>query len=196
MPAPGPRADLTQLLHSVDAGGQRDLDALFAAIYDDLRRLANRHMQAERSDHTLQPTALVHEAYLKLIDQRSTDWRDRLHFFAMASRIIRRILVDHSRGRSAVKRSRGRERLPIDHLVADGRDVHLLALEEALEALSAIDARQAQIVELRFFGGLTVPEVAEYLQMGPRSVDREWRCAKAWLLYRLSGEDGGSSDGP
>jgi RNA polymerase sigma factor (TIGR02999 family) len=188
--------DVTLMLRAVAGGDRRDLDALMGAIYADLRRLAVSHMQAERADHTLQPTALVHEAYLKLIDQRSTDWKDRMHFFAVASRIIRRILVDHARERLAEKRGGGRGRIPVEeaeHLVgAPGVDI--TALDEALDELAELDARQAQIVEMRFFGGLTIEEIAEVLSIGKRSVDREWQCARAWLYCRLADDEDGEGE--
>lgn len=191
-----PDANVTRLLRAAATGDRGDIDALLAAIYDDLRRLAARQMQGERDDHTLQPTAVVHEAYLKLVDQHSTDWRDRLHFFAVASRIIRRILVDHARAKRTAKRGSGRNRVPIDsvHIGAGVSDIDIIALDEAMEALDRIDPRQAKIVELRFFGGLTVPEVAEYLSIGQRSVDRDWRCAKAWLYCRLTDEEAEAAD--
>jgi RNA polymerase sigma-70 factor, ECF subfamily len=184
------RANITQLLRSAGSGDRRDLDALMSAIYDDLRRLAISHMEGERHDHTLQPTAVVHEAYMKLVDQRNTDWKDRLHFFAIASRIIRRILIDHARVRLAQKRGGGGERIDIDDCeppsAAPGGGVDLLALDEALAELAEIDERQAKIVELRFFGGCSIEEIAELLSIGRRSVDREWNAAKTWLYCRLS----------
>lgn len=180
-------ANITQLLRAAANGERGGVDALMAAIYDDLRRLAMRHMQAERHDHTLQPTALVHEAYLKLIDQQCTSWNDRLHFFAVASRIIRRILVDHARGRSAAKRGGAAERVTMagDEFAAPAERVDLILLDDALAELTAIDATQAQIVELRYFGGLTIDEIAESLALGKRTVDRHWQVAKAWLAFRL-----------
>lgn len=187
--------NLTQLLHAAATGQRRDVDALMAAIYDDLRRLAISHMKAERHDHTLQPTALVHEAYLKLIDQRNTDWKDRVHFFAVASRIIRRILVDHARERLALKRGGNADRVALDDIDAAGEagsdGVDLVTLDAALSELATLDATQAQIVEMRYFGGLTIDEIAEALQIGKRSVDRHWAAAKAWLLFRLDGNDSG-----
>lgn len=181
-------ASVTMLLRAASSGERRDVDALMAAIYDDLRRLADGHLRSERDNHTLQPTALVHEAYLKLIDQRSTDWKDRAHFFAVASRIIRRILVDHARERLAAKRGGGVERVAIldDEPGAPPADVDLVALDEALSELSEIDAAQAQIVEMRYFGGLTMEEIAEALAMGKRSVDRHWQVARSWLCFRLT----------
>ncbi len=190
-------ANLTQLLRAAASRDRRDLDALMAAIYDDLHRLAVQHMRAERADHTLQPTALVHEAYLKLIDQRFTDWKDRVHFFAVASRIIRRILVDHAREHLAVKRGGGSGRVAIDQidLAAPMSDVDLVSLDGALTELAALDATQAQIVEMRFFGGLTIEEIAESLAIGKRSVDRAWSAAKAWLCFRLAGDDRAPANG-
>ncbi len=190
-----PAVDVTRLLRSVKAGNPTDLDALLSAIYDDLHRLAAKQMQGERGDHTLQPTALVHEAYLKLVDQRSTEWHDRLHFFAVAARIIRRILVDHARARASAKRGGGRDRIPLERvqIAADASDVDLVTLDEALRELADLDGRQAQVVELRFFAGLTIEEVAQFLSISHRSVDRDWTCAKAWLYCRLAG-DGGAAD--
>lgn len=181
-------ANVTMLLRAASSGDRRDVDALMAAIYDDLRRLALGHMRREQRDHTLQPTAVVHEAYLKLIDQRSTDWRDRVHFFAVASRIIRRILVDHARERRALKRGGGVERVALEQVEAQAEQpgFDLVALDEALAELGEIDERQARVVELRFFGGLTLEEIAELLEIGRRTVDRDWKAAKAWLYCRLA----------
>lgn len=184
-------ADITSLLRAASSGDRRDLDALLAAIYDDLRRLAASHMQGERRDHTLEATALVHEAYVKLIDQRSTDWNDRLHFFAVASRVIRRILIDHARAKLADKRGGDRTRLRIDDHdpAAPSREVDLIALDEALEELAQMHPQQARIVELRYFAGCNVDETAHVLKTSPRSVDRDWQAAKAWLFLRLQDED-------
>jgi RNA polymerase sigma factor (TIGR02999 family) len=189
--------NVTVLLRAAAMGGRRDIDALMSAIYDDLRRIAISHMRAERNDHTLQPTALVHEAYLKLIDQRSTDWKDRAHFFAVASRLIRRILVDHARERQAAKRGGGGQRIEFEAFDAAAKreDVDLMVLDEALTELSEIDADQAQIVEMRYFGGLTIDEIAESLGIGKRSVDRHWSLAKAWLLFRLAVGESGADHG-
>lgn len=183
--------DITLLLHAAASGERGSVDALMSAIYDDLRRLAAHHMGGERRNHTLQPTALVHEAYVRLIDQRKTEWKDRLHFFAVASRIIRRILIDHARAGEAHKRGGDRTLISLgDHDVAGpARDIDLIALDEALNELAEIDEQQSRIVELRYFGGCTVEEVAELLQVGKRTVDRDWQAAKAWLLLRLEGGD-------
>ena len=187
-------SNITSLLRTAASGNREDLDALMGAIYGDLRRIANNHLRSERADHTLQPTALVHEAYLKLINQRETDWKDRAHFFAVASRIIRRILVDHARQKKTEKRGSGRERVSLEHAELNLRvkDVDLIALDEALDDLNDIDATQAKIVEMRFFGGLTLAEIAEALKMGRRSVDRGWSAARAWLFFRLSEAEPGA----
>lgn len=192
-------ADITLLLQAASSGQRDDLDGLMTAIYQDMRRLAAAHLDGERSNHTLSPTALVHEAYVKLVDQRNTDWKDRLHFFALAARIIRRILIDHARARDAEKRGGRADRTMIrlgEHEVAaPQRDVDLIALEEALVELASLDEQQARIVELRYFGGCTIEEIAELLKVSKRTVDRDWQAAKAWLLVRLSDEDPDTSGG-
>lgn len=183
-------ADITLLLRAASSGSRGDLDALMAAVYSDMRRLAAAHLGSERRDHTLSPTALVHEAYIKLIDQRKTDWNDRLHFFALGARVIRRILIDHARARDAQKRGGAIDhtmiRLGVQDVAAPERDVDLIALDEALQDLSRLDERQARIVELRYFGGCTLDEIAELLGVGRRTVDRDWHAAKAWLMVRLA----------
>jgi RNA polymerase sigma-70 factor, ECF subfamily len=181
-------ADITTLLKSLAAGERGDADRLMEAIYDDLKRLAASQLRGERENHTLHPTALVHEAWLRLINQRMTGWQDRLHFFAIAARVIRRILIDHARERQALKRGGNSRPVPLLGLdvAADETPVDLLALDEALSELAGLSERQARIVELRFFGGLTITEVATALGIGSRSVDREWQVARAWLFHRLS----------
>ncbi len=192
----GSPADITRLLHAAANGDRRDADALMSAIYEDLRRLAVAQMRGERRDHTLQPTALAHEAYIKLIGQHSVDWKDRSHFFSVASRLIRRILVDHAREKHAQKRGGGFDRATLDDrdIAAPEHDVDLLALDEALTMLAEIHPRQAEIVELRYFGGLTIEEIAELLGVGKRSVDRDWGIAKAWLYCQLSDDPEGDGD--
>jgi RNA polymerase sigma-70 factor (ECF subfamily) len=192
-----PSANVTRLLRAASSGERRDVDALLAAIYDDLRRLAAHQMSSERAGHTLNPTALANEAYIRLVDQRSTDWRDRLHFFAVAATVIRRILIDHARARDAAKRGGKLVRVPLEdmELTAAGIDLDVLAIDEALRELAEIDPRQAQIVELRFYGGLSNDEVAEYLSVSTRSVDRDWACAKAWLYCRLQENEGDDEGG-
>ncbi|MFM9957329.1 MAG: sigma-70 family RNA polymerase sigma factor [Phycisphaerales bacterium] len=195
-PAASATPSITLLLHAASSGDRRDLDALMSAIYEDMRRLAVSHMRGERRNHTLQPTALVHEAYVRLLGQHGTEWKDRLHFFAIASRIIRRILIDHARASNADKRGGDRTRISIEgHDVAaptkGGRtDIDLLALDEAMQELAQLDEQQARIVELRYFGGCTVEEVAELLNIGKRTVDRDWQAARAWLFDRLRDDDG------
>lgn len=182
-----PTPDITLLLHAAASGERHDLDALVTAVYQDMRRLAMSHMKKERHNHTLQPTALVHEAYVKLLGQYRTDWKDRLHFFSIAARIIRRILIDHARAAGASKRGRSSTRVSLaDHdVAAPSRDVDLVALDEAMVELAALDEQQARIVELRYFGGCTIEEIAELLDLGKRTVDRQWHAAKAWLFDRL-----------
>jgi RNA polymerase sigma-70 factor (ECF subfamily) len=180
--------DITMLIRASATGRPEDTDRLMSAIYDDLKRLAANQLKQERPEHTLHPTALVHEAYLRLVNQRTAEWNDRLHFFSIAARIIRRILIDHARERQALKRGGGRRAISIepDEVASPERDLDLVALDEALEELATLSERQARIVELRFFGGLTIPEIAEALSIGSRSVDREWQAARAWLFHRLS----------
>ncbi|MFO0875295.1 MAG: ECF-type sigma factor [Phycisphaerales bacterium] len=168
-----------------------------SAIYHDLRRIAASHLRGERRDHTLQPTALVNEAYLRLVGQHSTDWKDRVHFFAVASLVIRRVLVDHARERAAAKRGAGMARVPLDDadVACSAPDVDIVDLDDALTRLAELDARQARIVELRFFGGLTIDEVAGVLEVAGRTVDREWQCARGWLYAQLSDAPGRDGDG-
>jgi RNA polymerase sigma factor (TIGR02999 family) len=167
-------------------------DLLLPLVYDELRDVARRYLQAERGNHTLQATALVHEAYLRLVDQKKTDWRDRAHFIAIAATMIRRTLIDHSRRHSAEKRGSGEPALSLadaglDLAAAADTGVDLLALDHALTELTRLDERQARVVELRFFGGLSVDESAEVLGVSPRTVDGDWRVARAWLKLKLEG---------
>lgn len=188
--------DITMLIRASATGRPEDTDRLMAAIYDDLKRLAASQLKQERPEHTLHPTALVHEAYIRLVNQRTAEWNDRLHFFSIAARIIRRILIDHARERQALKRGGGRRAISIepDQVASPERDLDLVALDEALEELAELSERQARIVELRFFGGLTIPEIAAALSIGSRSVDREWQAARAWLFHRLSELEAEPSD--
>jgi len=184
-------ADITLLLHDAASGQRESVDALIAAIYEDMRRLAARHMGGERQNHTLQPTAVVHEAYVRLIDQRNTDWKDRLHFFAVASLIIRRVLIDHARANEAEKRGGDRTRINLtDHDIAGtSRDIDLIALDEALKELDEVIKQNPTDTTTYDFGGCTVEEVAELLNIGKRTVDRDWQAAKAWLFLRLDDDD-------
>jgi RNA polymerase sigma factor (TIGR02999 family) len=179
---------VTLLLDELSAGRREALDELLPLVYHDLRRLAARALRRERRGHTLQATALAHEAYLRLVDQRAARWQNRAHFLAVAAQAMRRILVDHARRQGRAKRGGDRERVPVEDaaLASEPRAVDLLALDEALGRLAALDARQARIVELRFFGGLSVEETAEVLGTSPGTVARDWTHAKAWLHDALS----------
>lgn len=154
-------------------------------VYKELRRLAASYLRRERSDHTLQPTALVHEAYMRLVEQKSVQWQGRSHFFAITAQLMRRILVDHARSHLAEKRGSGAEKVPITQaiLMSQERPAELLALDESLTRLAALDPQQGRVVELRIFGGLTVEETADILQISPATVKRDWSMAKAWLLH-------------
>jgi RNA polymerase sigma factor (TIGR02999 family) len=180
--------DVTQLLQDWSSGNKAALDSLTPVVYDELRRLANVYLRRERQDHTLQATALVHEAYMKLVDQRQVRWQNRAHFFGIAAQMIRRILVDHARGVRAAKRGGGAVALSIDEAlgVSEKRDFELEALDDALETLSKVDPQQARVVELRFFTGLSIEETAEVLGISESTVKRDWISAKAWLFRQLS----------
>jgi RNA polymerase sigma factor (TIGR02999 family) len=180
-------AEVTRLLQEWTNGEEQALDRLVPQIHRELRKLAAGYLRKERSDHTLQPTALVNEAFLKLIDQRAVRWQNRAHFFGIAAQAMRRILVDHARAHAAGKRGDGAQRVPLDDVeVAGGTvDIDLLALDEALTRLAAIDPQQSRVVELRFFGGLTMEETAEVMHISPATVGREWRMAKAWLFAEM-----------
>jgi len=178
--------DLTALLRDASEGDQNALDRLMPLVYGELRKIAASYLRQERKDHTLQPTALVHEAYLRLTHQKDVAWQNRAHFFGIAAQMMRRILVDHARKRQAAKRDASAWKVATAE-VDDGAESapELLALDRALEELEKIDPQQAKIVELRFFGGLTVEETAEVAGISPRTVKREWRTAKAWLRREI-----------
>lgn len=180
-------AEVTRLLQQWGVGRHDALDELLPVIYGELRRLAASYLRRERADHTLQPTALVHEAFLKLVDQRDVRWQNRAHFFGIAAQMMRRILVDHARAHGASKRGTGERLLLIDEalVAAPSSRVDLLALDEALTRLAAVDSQQSRIVELRFFVGLTIDEAAEVLHISPATVGRDWTVAKAWLYAEL-----------
>jgi RNA polymerase sigma-70 factor (ECF subfamily) len=175
--------DVTILLAELTKGDKEAASKLIPMVYDELRRLAGGYMRRERGDHTLQATALVHEAYLKLVEQRSVDWQGRAHFFGIAAQVMRRILVDHARGHLREKRGSGQQAVPLDEALvfAPEQSMELVKLDEALERLSKLDPRQGRIVELRFFGGLTVEQTADLLGISPKTVKRDWSMAKAWL---------------
>ncbi|CAN5601158.1 sigma-70 family RNA polymerase sigma factor [soil metagenome] len=190
MSASPPRQHVTQMLVDWSRGNREAAVQLMPLVYDELRLIARGYLQRERSDHTLQATALVHEAYLRMVDQTQLSWENRAHFFGMAAQVMRRILVDHARRHRAEKRGGEWAKVELDEarLSASLRPVDLVALDEALLDLAKLDPRQSQIVELRFFGGLTIEEAAEVLDVSPRTVRREWRIAKAWLRREIFGE--------
>jgi len=184
-------SQITKMVNDLAGGNRPAAEQLFGLLYDAFRRLAARYLKAERAGHTLSPTALVHEVYLKLVDQSRVNWQGRTHFFAVGAQIMRRILVDHARGKGRVKRGGGRIRIQLDEGLAlsPQRDEDILAVDEALAKLAKVDPRQAAIVELRFFGGLSVAEVAEVLGLSKRTIEGEWTVARAWLRRELSGDD-------
>jgi RNA polymerase sigma factor (TIGR02999 family) len=189
----GRTTDVTSLLEAWSGGDASALDRLLPIVYGDLRKVAARRLRAERSSHTLSPTGLVHETYLRLLGQHRSHLHNRMQFFALAAQLMRRVLVDHARRRAARKRGGAGVRVTFDEAIASpAPDADLVALDEALTELFALDARQARTVELRFFGGLSVEEVAEALQVSRSTAERDWRLARAWLYRRLKrdGEDG------
>ncbi|HET7584393.1 MAG TPA: sigma-70 family RNA polymerase sigma factor [Gemmatimonadaceae bacterium] len=198
-PSTSPPGAATQLLLAWSAGDRNALDQMLPLLYEELHRLASGYLGRERPDHTLQPTALVHEAYLRLINQRHADWRNRAQFLGLAAGMMRRILVNHARDRAAAKRAGNRERVSLSLVdaAAAAPDVDLIALEDALGRLSALDERKARVVELRFFGGLTMDEIAEVLEISRATVEREWSFARAWLYDAIEGTadaDAGGND--
>ncbi len=181
-----PENDVTKILLAAGGGDARAAEQLLPLVYDELRRLAARQLRHESPGHTLQPTALVHEAWLRLVDQTQVQWQNRTHFLAVAATAMRRILVNHAKARGRLKRGgpdRNALRVPLDQLVdsLSERSADLAALDEALSRLAELDPQQARIVELRFFGGMTVEEIARALDLSPRTVHREWAMARAWL---------------
>jgi len=184
---------ITDLLRAWSGGNERALDRLLPALYEELHRTARARMRHERAGHTLQPTALVNEAFMRMLDAREIDWQDRAHFFAVASRMMRRILVDHARSRRYAKRGGGAQLVSLENsaLAAAKQPADLIALEDALGALEQFDARKARVVELRFFGGLSVEEAAAALNVSPQTVLRDWRLSKSWLAREMSKDQHG-----
>jgi RNA polymerase sigma factor (TIGR02999 family) len=182
-----PAPSVTQLLVNWGRGDEKALDKMLPRVYDELRRIAVNHMRGERGSHTLQPTALVHEAYLRLVDQKSVTWQNSAQFFSLASGMMRRILVSHARKRQTAKRGGSVIKVPLE--VAGGEtekgDVRLIALDEALDELTTRDKRKGRIVELKFFGGLTTKEIAEVLRISVATVETDWRMARAWLYREM-----------
>ena len=189
---PSPQ-EITQLLVKWGEGDQKVLSRLMPLVYQELRLLARHYFRRERPDHTLQVTALIHEAYLRLIDQRKVDWQNRSHFFGIAAQLMRRILVDHARQQKAAKRGEGHRPLALDEAiqVSDQMNPDLINLDDALKRLEKIDPRQSQIVELRFFGGLSIDKTAQALGNSPATVKREWHLARVWLYDQIHKGDAG-----
>jgi RNA polymerase sigma factor (TIGR02999 family) len=187
---PSTRQEVTQLLGEWSGGDEGALEKLIPLVQPELHRLAHHYMSRERAGHTLQTTALLNEAYLQLTDKTQRPWQNRTHFMAVAAQLMRRIMVDHARARHALKRGAGAIRVTLDEtaLVTEERAEELLALDEALEKLAEFDRRRCEIVEMRYFGGLTVEEIADVLKVHPNTVMRDWRAAKAWLYAELTTE--------
>jgi RNA polymerase sigma factor (TIGR02999 family) len=185
-----PSSPVTQLLVRWRDGDREALEALMPLVYDELRRLAHHYLRQERSDHTLQSTALVHEAYLRLAGQNPPQWQNRAHFFGIAAHIMRQILVEYARGRSAAKRGGSACRLTLDEAVAlpQQMDVDVVELDKALTGLAELDVQQSRIVELRYFAGLTIEDTSEVLGISPATVKRDWVTARAWLYRAMTGE--------
>jgi RNA polymerase sigma factor (TIGR02999 family) len=182
-----PLQDVSQLLVAWSNGDEEALEQLMPLVYEELRRLAHRHLGRERAGHTLQTTALVHEAYLRLVDQKEVRWQNRAHFFAVAAQMMRRILVDYARSRRFAKRGGGAQHVSLDEalVVSQERAADIVALDEALKALAEFDERKSRMVELRFFSGLSIEETAEVLKVSPGTVMRDWTLAKAWLQREM-----------
>jgi len=191
MSEPQPGSTVTELLVRARSGDSSALADVFPVIYDELRRLARQQLQREPDGHTLSPTALVHEAYMRLIDYSRVEWTGRSHFLAVASTAMRRILVDHARGHRSIKRGGALRHVPIDsvEIGTEDRAELLVAIDEALDRLTAIDPRQARVVECRFFGGMTEEETAEALGIGLRTAKRDWAKAKSWLHKEIAADD-------
>ena len=191
-------ADISHLLRAWSAGDSGALDQLTPVVYDELRRLARHYMRNEKPGHSLQATALVHEAYTRLVDYKRMKWQDRAHFFAVSAQVMRRILVEHAR-RDNLKRGKGIRHISLEEtaIVRNRADPDLVALDDAMNALAAIDPRKVQVVEMRFFGGLSVEEIAELLNVSEVTVKRDWKAARLWLYRELSAENAGAeNNGP
>jgi len=190
-----PPKEVTQLLLAWSDGDRSALEKLIPLVYDELRRLARRYMNRERTGHTLQTTALVNEAYLRMVDLKAVQWQNRAHFFAVCAQLMRHILVDFARSRGYKKRGGGARKIPIEDALEVSADhsEDLVALDDALNSLSELDERKSKVVELRFFGGLSVDETAHVLKVSPDTVMRDWKMAKVWLLREISGEKQGEA---
>jgi len=183
--------EITELLLKWSKGDQAALEELVPLVYPEVRRLARVYMKREKQGHTLQTSALVNEAYLRLVDQKTVAWKDRAHFFAVTAQVMRHILIDHARRHTFAKRGGGAVHVPLDDVaVVDGeRAAQFIALDDALDQLAIVDQRKSRIVELRFFGGLTVEEIAEVMKLAPITIKREWRAAKAWLHLEITAQE-------
>lgn len=183
--------NVTELLLGWGNGDKAALDQILPIVYEELRKQAARYLRRERVGHTLQTTALIHEAYIRLVDQKNVRWQNRAHFFGISAQLMRRILVDHARAKGRAKRGGSDIRVSLDdkNLIAKAADLDIIAVDEALERLAQIDEQQSKIVELRFFSGLTVEETAEVLKISPATVKRDWSMAKAWLHREISGNE-------
>lgn len=191
MPPMSEQSPVTELLRAWSGGDEAALGALLPLVEAELRRLARGYMARERVGHTLQTTALVNEAFMRLVGARQVSWKDRAHFLGIAARLMRRVLVDHARKRGVQKRGGGGYNVSLDEgmAVSPAPDFNLLALDRALESLAAVDERKSRVIEMRFFGGMTVEETAEALHVSPDTVKRDWRLAKLWLLKELEGDE-------
>lgn len=188
------QGNVTAILHELSAGDPKAVERLMPVVYDELRRLAAYYFERERGDHTLQPTALVHEAYLRLVDQSRVEWQNRAHFFGVAAHMMRRILIDHARRHDSGKHGGSMTRIALDDAVSFQKkdDLDLVKLDEALTTLEKLDERKSRIVELRFFGGLTVEEAAAVMSLSEKTIRREWQAAKLYLLRELTDANHGS----
>jgi RNA polymerase sigma factor (TIGR02999 family) len=186
-----PSESFTELLHKWTGGDQSALEVIIDRAYSELRKIARRCLSAERSEHTIQATALIHEAYLQLVDGPQVQWQDRAHFFAIVAKLMRRILIDHARARGSAKRGGQVRRVNLDEalVVAAELNPEILRLDEQLKRLATFDSRKAQVVEMRYFGGLTADEISSVLGISPQSVNRDWSLAKAWLVREMSHEE-------
>jgi RNA polymerase sigma factor (TIGR02999 family) len=182
--------EITQLLTNWSHGEKEALERLVPLVYPELRRMAKRQMARENPNHTLQTSALINEAYLKLVDSQNIDWQNRGHFFAVSAQVMRHILIDHARQHLYDKRGGGAQHVPLEEaeIIKDERAADLMALDEALSILAKLDSRRSQIIELKFFGGLNAEEIAEVMNISPATVQREWRAAKAWLHHTMSSQ--------
>ena len=183
------KPEISRVLQEWSSGQPEASDKLMTLVYDELRRQAVRYLRRERHGHTLQPTALIHETYLKLLNQRDVDWQNRAHFFGVAAQAMKRILIDHAKARHREKRGGAAENLPLDEarfVISSEKSVDLIALDEALTRLGSFDPRQANIVDLKYFAGLSIEDIAETLNISPATVKREWNSAKAWLFHEIT----------